>query len=156
MSRPTSSDSVLPKGNDVMRCLTSSNHMCFPRTMRSCHARCYPIVCASQGQCWLVMPDIVRPFMLSQGPCGHATPDVVRPCVLSKGDDSMSRLTSFDHVFYFRARWNATPDVDRPCVLPKRDDGMTQRMSSDRECFPRYMRTYHARRRPIVCVVQGR
>ena len=40
--------------------------------------------------------------MLSKGDYSIAKADIVRSCGLSKGDDIISFLTSFDHVFYPR------------------------------------------------------
>ena len=148
--------SVLPKGYDGMPRPTLSDRVCCPRAMMAWHARRRSTICAVQGRWW------------------HATPDVVWLSVLPNGDDGVPRPTLFDRVccpkamiacharrcstvFAVQRRWlHFTPDVPRPCLLSKGSDGMPRPTSFNRVCGPRSMMAWHARRRPIVCAVQGR
>ena len=79
---------------------------------------------------------------------------MVRSCVRPKGDDSMSRLTSFDRVCRTKAMMTCHADVVRPSVLPKGDDGMPRPMSFDRVCCPKVMMACDARRRSTMCAAQ--
>ena len=51
-------------------------------------------------------------------------------------------------------RWHAMPDVFPPFVRLRGEDGMSRPMSSDHVCFPMEMMAFHARRCPIVFVIQ--
>ena len=48
------------------------------------------------------MRVVVRLWLLPKGDYSNAKDDVVQPCGMSKGEDIMSFLTSFNHVFYPR------------------------------------------------------
>ena len=131
---------------------TSSDRVCCPRAVMSCHNRRRPTVCAVQGRCF------------------HATSDVVRPCVMPKGDDGMPSPTSSHHAYSpraviscqarhrltvcaFHARLcHATPDIVRPCVLSKGGDGMPRPTSFDRVCHQWAIMAYDARRRLTMSV----
>ncbi|TMW88875.1 hypothetical protein EJD97_017963 [Solanum chilense] len=94
--RPTD---VLPKGNDKMPCLMTTNRICFPLVMIVCHARLHLTVCAAQGGNG--MPGPTCPTMCAaKGPWVHATPYVVLSCVLSKVDNNMPCQTSSDRVCF--------------------------------------------------------
>ena len=147
---------VLSKGGDVMPRPTTSDRLCSPREVVSCHARCPSTVCAAQRQLY------------------HATPDIVRPSVLSKGGDVVPRTTSFDCVCcpkdmmechaqsrstvcaVQRRRWHVTPNVVQPCLLSKGGDVMRRPTSFDSVCCPRAVMACHPRPRPTVCAVQRR
>ena len=122
---------------------TSFDHVCHPRAMIACHARCRLTVCASERRLW------------------HAMPDVVRSCVLPKGGDFMTLPTSIDRVYHPKAVMSCTPDVAdrvccpsavmayparccRLCVLSKGVHVMPRLTSSDRACIPRAVMSCHA------------
>ena len=89
---------VLPKCDYSMPRPMSSDRVCCPRAMISCHNWRCMIVSAVQGR------------------DGISTVEIIWPCVLTMVDDGMARLTSSDRLLYLRAMINATPDVVRPCV----------------------------------------
>ena len=133
---------------------TSSDRVCNPRAMMTCHARHRFTVLAFQRQLWDAMPDIVH------------------LCVQSKGYDDKPHLTSFNHVCcprvmmacHARCRrtvfpvqglpWYATPNFIRPCVLCKGDDSMPCPLLSDHVYWSRAMMECHARHLSFVCAVQ--
>ena len=129
---------VLSKGEDVMPCLMSSDCVCCPKAMMSCHARrCRPCVRSKGGD---VMPHV----MLSDCAC---SPRAVMSC--------HARRRSTKYVFQEQG-WHATPDVVRPCVQCKDGDGMSCPTSFERVRCPKVVMSCHAQRRLTVCAAQRR
>ena len=50
---------VLPKRDDGMQGLMSSDHVCCPKAVMTCHAQRRPTVRVVQGRWFCAMPDIV-------------------------------------------------------------------------------------------------
>ena len=100
---------ILSNGEDGMPRSMSSERVCFPREMNSCHVGRHPTL-SMLSNCDDVMPHptssdhVFIPMAMmacharhiptlwaAQGRWWHATPAIVRPCVMSKGDDVMPR-----------------------------------------------------------------
>ena len=146
---------VLRKCDYSMPRPMSSDRVCCPRAMISCHNWRSMIVSTVQGRDGIAMVDIIW------------------PCLLTMGDDGMARPTSFDRLCYLREMIYSTSDVVRPCVCctiarmatmaefirpcvhSKGDDGMPRPMLFYRICYPRAVMSFHARRSTIICSVQA-
>ena len=146
----------------------TSNRVCSPRELITCHPRRRLIVYVVQGWRWMpcsTMFDYVYAF---RGRWWCVMPDIVWTCVIHNGHNGMPRLTSFHSVCYQRAVmecytqchlttcfakwrwWHATHDVIQPFVLPKGNVDIPRSTSTDSIYYQREMITCHARRRPIV------
>uniref|UniRef100_A0A3Q7GSX1 Uncharacterized protein n=1 Tax=Solanum lycopersicum TaxID=4081 RepID=A0A3Q7GSX1_SOLLC len=88
---------VLHKGHAGMPFPTSSDRVCSPRAMITCHARCRSIVYAFQGLYYQATPKVIRPCVLPKGDDGMPCPTSSYN-ELPKGDDSMGCSTSSNHV----------------------------------------------------------
>ena len=85
MPRRTSSrQSVLSKGYDVMPRPTFYDRMYYPRAMVGCHVQRYSTVCSIYGLELHVMPDIIRPCVMSKGHDISHTPRHPTVCVVQR------------------------------------------------------------------------
>ena len=126
------------KGGDVMPRPMSSDYVCFPREVMSCHdRRCRPCLQSKGGD---FMP---RPTSSDR--------------VWSPREIMSCHARRHSSVFAAQQRWcYATPNVVRPSVLSKGGDGMSCSTSSDRVCSRREVMSCHARCRLTVCAAQRR
>ena len=140
---------MLSRGDDRMPCPTSSDRVCFLRSIMSYHTRYHTTVYAAQGPCGHATPYVVWSCVLPKGHMCMPFPmssncmcspraiiechsDVVRSCVLSKGDDNM-HARRYSTVCATHGRWwLAKTNVVLPCLLSKGNDGMRCPTLSDR------------------------
>ena len=111
---------ALSHGFGRIPCSMSSDLLCCPKALMTCHDRVVRLCELSKG--YVVMQQSVlsgrvgcpRDIMACharrrlsvnaiQRLRRHSMPDFVRLCVLSKGDDGMPRSMLSDHVYYPRA-----------------------------------------------------
>lgn len=117
---------------------------------------------------------VIRPCGLDKGHDGMPCPMYSDHVLVSKGDDGLPCPTSFHcmcclivkmerqswpHLTTCAAQWpcrHMMPDVVWSSVLSKGDDNMPRTTLSDYVYSPNEMMAFHAQRRPIVCLFQGR